>query len=361
MQTMDCIDARPRRIVTPMSVAGAGARAVHNRREGLAGSMRAVFINRYGGVEVLEHADQPQPVPKSGQVLVEVHAASVNPRDWLLREGRYVFRHLMRGFPLILGSDVSGVVVQSGPGATRFRPGDAVFGMQTAFGRMGGYAESICLDERALAAKPANISHEEAAAVPCAALTAWGALFRIGRTTAGSRVVIIGASGGVGTYAIQLAKAVGAAVVGVTSARNASFVRSLGADRVIDYETERFETLLRSQDLVFDTIGRGSLKKCSAALARRGRYITTIPSAKTLTQAFASSVLRMLRGGNAQSAHAVLVRADGEDLSRIASLMHEGKVRSVIDSVYPLSEVRAANERSRSWRSRGKLVLQVRG
>ena len=322
--------------------------------------MRAVFINRYGGLEVLEYADQPRPVPRSGQVLVEVHAASVNPRDWLLREGRYVFRYLMPGFPLILGSDVSGVVVQSGPNTTRFRPGDAVFGMQTPFGRMGGYAEYIAMDERALAAKPANISHEEAAAVPCAALTAWGALVRIGRITAGSRVAIIGASGGVGTYATQLAKALGATVVGVTSAANAALVRSLGADRVIDYTTERFQTLLQSQDLVFDTIGRESLKKCSAVLAPRGRYITTIPRAATMRQALTSRLFRILRGGHAQSSHVVFVRASGNDLGRIASFMSEGKVRSVVDSVYPLSDVRAAHERSRTWRSRGKLVLQVR-
>ncbi len=315
--------------------------------------MKAVFITKYGGAEVLEYGDLPRPTPRSGQVLVEVHAASVNPRDWLLREGRYVFRYLMRGFPLILGSDVSGVVVQSGRDTKRFREGDAVFGMQTPLGRMGGYAEYIAIDERALAAKPANISHEEAAAAPCAALTAYGALVRIGRTTAGSHVTIIGASGGVGTYATQLAKALGATVAGVTSGRNADLVRSLGADRVIDYETERFETLLRSQDLVFDTIGRESLAKCSPALAPGGRYITTIPSAATMTQAWASRLRR-------QRAHVILVRADGEDLARIASMMDEGKVRSVIDSVYPLSDARAAHEKSRSWRSRGKLVLQVR-
>lgn len=322
--------------------------------------MKAVFITKYGGAEVLQYGDQPRPIPRTRQVLVEVHAASVNPRDWLLREGRYVFRHLMRGFPLILGSDVSGVVVQTGRDTKRFREGDAVFGMQTPLGRMGAYAEFTAIDERALAAKPPNISHEEAAAAPCAALTAYGALVRIGGATAGSRVTIIGASGGVGTYATQIAKAIGATVTGVTSGRNADFVRSLGADRVIDYKTERFETLLRSQDLVFDTIGRESLAKCSPALAPGGRYITTIPSAATLTHAWASRLFRGLRGGNARSAHVILVRADGEDLGRIASLMSEGRVRSVIDSVYPLSDVRAAHEKSRSWRSRGKLVLQVR-
>ncbi|HUP59328.1 MAG TPA: NAD(P)-dependent alcohol dehydrogenase [Thermoanaerobaculia bacterium] len=322
--------------------------------------MRAIFINRYGGTEVLEEGDQPRPVPRSRQVLVEVHAASVNPRDWLLREGRYVFRYLMPGFPLILGSDVSGVVVELGPKATLFRPGDAVFGMQTPLGRMGGYAEYIAIDERALAKKPANISHEEAAAVPCAGLTAYGALLRVGRTRAGSRVTIIGASGGVGTYATQIAKALGAVVSGVSSARNASLVQSLGADRVIDYTTERFDALVYSQDLVFDTIGRESLQTCSRVLTRQGRYVTTIPSVSTFTNALTTNLWRTLRMGNAQSAHTILVRADGQALSQIASLMSAEKVRSVIDSVFPLSEVRLAHERSRSWRSQGKLVLQVR-
>lgn len=322
--------------------------------------MRAIFIRRYGGTEVLEEGDQPRPVPKPRQVLIEVHAASVNPRDWLLREGRYVFRHLMRGFPLILGSDVSGVVVEAGRHVTLFRPGDAVFGMQTPLGRMGAYAEYIAIDERALARKPANISHAEAAAVPCAGLTAYGALLRVGRTRAGSRVTIIGASGGVGTYATQIAKVLGAEVSAVTSARNAPLVQSLGADRVIDYTTERFETVLDSQDLVFDTIGRENLQKCSAVLTPRGRYITTIPSVTTFTNALTTNVRRTLKMGNAQSAHTILVRADGKDLSELASLMSAGKVRSVIDSVYPLSEVRAAHERSRSWRTQGKLVLQVR-
>ena len=317
--------------------------------------MRAIFINRYGGTDVLEDGDLPRPVPKSGQVLIEVHAASVNPRDWLLREGRYVFRHLMRGFPLILGSDVSGVVVESGPNATRFRPGDAVFGMQTPLGRMGGYAEYVAIDERALAAKPANLSHEEAAAVPCAGLTAYGALVRIGRTAPGSRVAIIGASGGVGTYAIQLAKALGATVAAVTSAGNAALVRSLGAEQVIDYKTERYETLLRGQDLVLDAIGRESLKKCAPVLTPRGRYVTTIPNAATMSRALVSRLLPMSR-----SSHVIFVRADGEDLRQIASWMAEGKVRSVIDAVYPLSDVRAAHERSRTWRTRGKLVLRVR-
>lgn len=322
--------------------------------------MRAIFIRRYGGNEVLEDGEQPRPVPKSRQVLIEVHAASVNPRDWLLREGRYVFRHLMRGFPLILGSDVSGVVVECGPDATLFRVGDEVFGMQPPLGRMGGYAEYVAIDERALARKPSNVSHEEAAAVPCAGLTAYGALLRVGRVRSGSRVTIIGASGGVGTYATQLAAVLGATVTGVCSAANAALVQSLGAQRVIDYKTERFDTLLDSQDVVFDTIGRESLRKCSPVLTPRGRYITTIPSASTFANALSSNLRRAVRLGHAQSAHTILVRADGRDLSELAAWMSAGKVRSVIDSVFSLSEARAAHERSRTWRSRGKLVLRVR-
>jgi NADPH:quinone reductase-like Zn-dependent oxidoreductase len=321
--------------------------------------MRAVFINRYGGSEVLEYGERPRPVPKSRQVLVEVHAAGVNPRDWLLREGRYVFRFLTK-LPLILGSDVSGVVVETGPDASRFRRGDAVFGMQTALGRMGGYAEYIAIDERALAAKPANISHQEAAAVPCAALTAYQALSRIARIGAGSRVTVVGGSGGVGTYATQLAKALGATVTAVTSTGNVSLLQSLGADRVIDYKNERFASVVRDQDTVFDTLGKESLASCRPERAPGGRYITTIPDGRTALQAPFSGLLRRVSGGSLRTAHMVLVRANGADLESIASLMSKGLVRSVIDTVYPLSEARAAQEKSRSWRTRGKLVLAVR-
>jgi len=173
-------------------------------------------------------------------------------------------------------------------------------------------------------------------------------------------VTIIGASGGVGTYATQMAKALGAEVCAASSARNAVLVQSLGADRVIDYTTERFDTLLDSQDLVFDTIGRENLQTCSAVLTPRGRYVTTIPSVRTFTNALATNLRRTMKLGNAQSAHTIFVRADGQALSQIAAWMSDGKVRSVIDSLYPLSEVRAAHERSRSWRSQGKLVIQVR-
>jgi NADPH:quinone reductase-like Zn-dependent oxidoreductase len=232
--------------------------------------------------------------------------------------------------------------------------------MQTAMGRMGGYAEYIAIDERALAAKPANISHQEAAAVPCAALTAHGALSRIARAGAGSRITVVGGSGGVGTYATQLAKALGATVTAVTSTGNVPLLESLGADRVIDYKNERFASVVRNQDAVFDTIGKESLASCRPALARGGRYITTIPDGRTALQATFSGLLRRVGGDSIQTAHVVLVQASGAHLETIASLMSKGQIRSVIDTVYPLSEARAAHEKSRSWRTRGKLVLAVR-
>ncbi len=322
--------------------------------------MKAIYVESYGGPEVLRFGERPRPVPDPGQILIEVHAASVNPRDWLLREGRYVFRHLVRGFPLVLGSDISGIVVEVGSGAKHFKPGDCVFGMQTPFGRMGGYAEYIAIAEGALARKPEHVSHEEAAAAPCAALTAYGALIKIGRIGPGSHVLIVGASGGVGSYAVQIAKALGATVTAVTSTNNVALVQSLGADKIIDYKVERFTAVMQGQDIVFDTIGKESLTSCRSVLAPGGRYITTIPSGRTAMQSVISRLSRFLSGGRAPSAHVVLVQANGEQLERIAALMEQGRVRSIIDTVYPLHDARKAHEKSRSWRTRGKLVLSVR-
>jgi NADPH:quinone reductase-like Zn-dependent oxidoreductase len=319
--------------------------------------MKAIYIENYGGLEALQFGELPRPVPKPDQVLIEVHAASVNPRDWLLREGRYILRYLMRGFPLVLGSDVSGVVVEVGSGVKRFKLGDCVFGMQTPLGRMGGYAQYIAIAERALAKKPEGVSHEEAAAAPCAALTAYGALVEIGRIRSGS---IVGASGGVGSYAVQIAKALGATVTAVTGTNNLTLVQSLGADRVIDYKAERFNDVIWGQDLVFDTIGRESLASCRSVLAPRGRYITTIPSGRTAMQSVISQLSRYLSGGRRPSAHLVLVQANGEQLEQIATLLGQRKIRSVIDNIYPLNDARLAHEKSRTWRTRGKLILLPR-
>jgi len=322
--------------------------------------VRAVFIRRYGGVDVLEVGERPRPEPGPGQVLIEVHAAGVNPRDWLLREGRYQFRWLLPSFPIVLGSDVSGAVAGLGPGATRFSLGEAVFGMQTALGRMGGYAEYAVIAEKALARKPPSVSHEEAAAAPCAALTAWQSLHAIGRVEPGRRVTIAGASGGVGSYAVQLARAAGARVTAVTSGANEALARELGAEAFVDYTQGPWTGRVRDQDIVLDAVGRTPFAAARSSLARGGRYVTTVPRTATFAVAAGSRLLRAATGRRRPSAHIVLVGARGADLESIATLMAEGRVRSILDGVYPLEGVREAHARSRTWRTRGKLVLRVR-
>lgn len=232
--------------------------------------------------------------------------------------------------------------------------------MQTALGGFGAYAEYVAIDEDVLAEKPMELTHEQAAAIPCAGLTAYQALAEIGRVGGGTKVTIVGASGGVGSYAVQFARALGAEVAGVTSTANVALARSLGADRVVDYRQARFAEVLSGQDVIFDTIGRESLRSCAPVLARSGRYITTIPNRRSFVEAFTSRFARALAFGSARSCHVVTVRADGAQLAKIAAWIAEGRVRSVIDSVYPLADARAALEKSRSFRSRGKLVLSVK-
>ena len=321
--------------------------------------MKAVYITKYGGSDQLVFGSLPRPQPKSGQVLVRVRAAAVNPRDWIVRDGRYFFRFTLPRFPIILGSDLSGVVVEGGPGASRFRIGDEVFGMQPLTGGMGAYAEYVAIDETAVARKPPSISHVDAAAVPCAGLTAWQALVNIGGVGQGTRVTVCGASGGVGSYAVQFAKARGARVTAVCSAPNADLAHSLGADAVADYKTVHFTKVVGEQDIVFDAVGRDTFRTVAPVLAAGGRYITTIPGAGSILSSLATGALRLVTLGRKPSAHLVLVRAIGDDLAQIAALMTQGRVKSLIDSRYPLAEARAAQERSRSWRSRGKIVLEV--
>jgi NADPH:quinone reductase-like Zn-dependent oxidoreductase len=309
---------------------------------------------------MLEVGERPTPRPGRGQVLIEVHAAAVNPRDWLLREGRYQFRRLQPAFPLILGSDVSGVVVERGPGARRFAVGEAVFGMQTLRGGMGGYAEYVAIHEDALAAKPAGVSHADAAAVPCAGLTAWQSLHDIGRLVAGQRVTVPGASGGVGTYAVQLARLAGAEVTAVSSGANEGLARELGAAGFVDYKREAWTDRVRGQDLVLDAVGRTPFPAARAALSPGGRYVTTIPRLATLGTVVASRLARALTLGRRPSAHIVLARARGGDLARLAELLADGRLRSVIEAEIPLEEAAEAHRRSRTWHTRGKLILRVR-
>lgn len=262
-------------------------------------------------------------------------------------------------FPLTLGSDMSGVVEAVGPKVERFRPGDGVFGMQDPKGGMGAFAEYAVLREKVLAAKPGNVSHEDAAAVPCAGLTAYQALKYIGRVSRNDDVLINGASGGVGSYGVQFAKQLGARVTAVSSAMNADLCASLGADRLIDYKTQGFTAVPTKYHVVFDAVGRSSLQKCHAILRRTGRYITTVPSLAAALTALKSRLAWTIFLGRRPTSHIVLVHSSARDLEQIAAWLSDGKVQSVIDSHYPLSDARDALERSKTWRARGKILLDV--
>ncbi|MBD8506136.1 NADP-dependent oxidoreductase [Hoyosella sp. G463] len=324
--------------------------------------MKAIYFDHYGGPEVLRYGDLPDPRPRAHEVLVDVHAAAVNPRDWLLREGRYFARHLVRGRPIIPGSDISGVVHSTGDDVTRFKPGDAVVGMQSALGNMGGYAERIAIHEDHLASKPSSVSHIGAAAIPTAGLTAWQSLHDIGSLGKGKgdRVAIIGATGGVGHYAIQLAREARAHVTAICGPTNTEFAQDLGAHRVIDYRSKDFRSTVTDCAIVLDAFGHESLAACSPMLAPGGTYVTTVPTLRNTADWARTSLARHARKEAARRSATVLVKPRSDQLAAILDLMEDGSIRSSIEYLYPLADAAEAHKRSRGLHTRGKIVLQVR-
>lgn len=333
--------------------------------------MKAAFIRRYGGNKVVELGELPAPQAGPGELLVEVHAASVNPVDFKIRDGMLKMI-LPFGFPLILGNDLSGVVQAVGAGVTRFRPGDAVFARMDKR-RIGAFAEFAVVAETDAAAKPANLSHVEAAAVPLAGLTAWQALFEIGGLKAGQKVLIHGGSGGVGSFAIQLARHAGLTVATTVGARNAELARSLGADIVIDYKTQRFEEVVSDQDLVFDTQA-GDIQHRSFAVLRRGGVLVSIagkPDGRLVREFGLNPLLGVLldflnrKSLRLAKQHGVryeylFMHPSGEQLAQLGRLLEEGSVRTIIDKVFPLEQVREALAYSEAGHATGKVVVEVK-
>jgi NADPH:quinone reductase-like Zn-dependent oxidoreductase len=333
--------------------------------------MKAAFIRRYGGNKVVELGELPAPQAGPGELLVEVHAASVNPVDFKIRDG--MLKMIVPfGFPLILGNDFSGVVKAVGAGVTRFRPGDAVFARMDKR-RIGAFAEFAVVAEADAAAKPANLTHVEAAAVPLAGLTAWQALFEIGGLTAGQKVLIHGGSGGVGSFAIQLARHAGATVATTVGARNAELARSLGADIVIDYRAQRFEDFVSGQDLVFDTQA-GDIQHRSFAVLKRGGVLVSIagkpdgrlvrefglnPLLGVLLDFLSRKTLRLAKRHGVRYEY-LFMHPSGEQLAQIGRLLEEGSVRTIIDKVFPLEQVREALAYSEAGHATGKVVVEVK-
>ncbi len=313
--------------------------------------MKAVVINQYGAAEVLQFQDIPIPQIKSDQMLVKVYATSINPIDWKTRNGmlKIIFGNK---FPMVLGYDISGEVVQVGSEVTQFRPGDQIYAcLDTA--TSGSYAEYAAVSEKVAYFKPQNISHEEAAAVPLAAETALQALRDLGEIKVGSRILINGASGGVGTFAVQIAKAKGAQVTAVCSQKNAELVNSLGADRIIDYTFQDFTKESVKYDIIFDAVANRSFWECQNILSSNGVYVTTVPD---FANSAAILITQLIPGKKAKF---ILLKSNGKDLAYLKELIEANKLRPIIARTYPLSEIAQAHAESEKGRVVGKLVIAV--
>lgn len=324
--------------------------------------MKAIVYTRYGSPDVLEFKEVAKPTPKDDEVLIKVHAASVNSGDvHLLRADPFLTR-LYSG-PLkpkfnVLGADVAGEVVAVGKSVTQFGLGDEVFGDISAC-TWGGFAEYVCAREKALVLKPANISFEEAAAVPMAAVTALQGLRDKGKIQPGQKVLINGASGGVGTFALQIAKYFGAEVTAVCSTGNLEKARSLGADHVIDYTREDFTRNGQSYDLIFAANGNRSISEYKRALSPKGTYVMSGGSMAQLSEAmFQGPWISMT--GNKKMGNS-LAKPNHADLAFVKELLEAGKVVPVIDRSYPLSDVPQALRYLEEGHARGKVVINVNG
>ncbi len=309
-------------------------------------TMKAVRIHTYGGLDVLAYEDAPCPMIGNDDVLIRVHAAGVNPIDWKVRLG-YLAGWLKHTLPLTLGWDVSGVIEEVGANVQGLAAGDAVYAMADP-AHDGAYAEYAAVSASLVAAKPAGLDHVHAAAVPLAGLAAWSALFDAAGLTSGQSVLIHGAAGGVGTFAVQLARWRGAHVLGTASARNLPLLHQLGADEPIDYNATRFEDVAANLDVVFDTVG-GETQHRSWAVLKPGGILVSIAEAPSQAEADADGVRgRFVSGApNLQA------------LREMASLIDAGRLEPVVSAVFPLSEARQAHALSESLHVQGKIVLQV--
>ena len=333
--------------------------------------MKGFVIDRYKPSDGGRIADVPDPVPTDGQVVVEVHAAGVNQLDAKIRSGEFklILRYPM---PLVLGNDVAGVVASIGAGVSRFRVGDEVYARPNS-SAIGTFAELIALDEADVALKPASLTMVEAGSVPLVGLTAWQALVERANLQPGERVFIQAGSGGVGTFAIPLAKHLGAMVATTTSAANADLVKSLGADVVIDYQQQDFETILSDYDVVLHSQDRTALEKSLRVLKPGGRLVSISgppdpPFAdeigapwyvKAFVGAISATIRRAARRRKVDYSF-LFMRADGAQLAEITAVIDAGAVRPVVDRTFPFASTHEAIAYVESGRARGKVVVTMR-
>lgn len=324
--------------------------------------MKAMVYTKYGPPdEVLQLQEVAKPAPKENEALVKIHAASVNYSDWGFVRGEPFVARLWSGLlkpkKPILGADIAGRVEAVGKSVQQFRPGDEVYGDISTYG-WGGFAEYVAAPENSLALKPARLTFQEAAAVPQAAIVALAGIRSAGQIRPGQKVLIYGASGGIGTFALQIAKSFGAEVTGVCSTRNLELVRSIGADHVVDYTKDDFTQNGQQYDLIVATAGYRSIFDFRRALSPRGVYAVT---GGALAQTFQAMLLGpwISMTGTKKMGTAGMPRASQKDLGLLRELIEAGKVTSVVDRCYPLSELAEALRYYGEGHARGKVVITV--
>lgn len=302
--------------------------------------MKAIQINEYGDESVLNYTDVKRPEPQADEILVKVQAASVNPVDWKIRDGKG--EDFGMKLPLILGADFAGTVDEIGSSIKKFKIGDAVYGKIL----LGCYAEYVIVKADELSLKPETLDFENASSIPMGALTSWQAIFDTAHLKSGQKILIHAASGGVGSMAIQLAKAKGAYVIGTASGKNKDFVKSLGADEFIDYTSTNFEDVVQDIDVVYDTIG-GETHERSFQVLKEGGFLVSIvkqPSEKLLNE-------YKIKGGIIASV------PNPKQLEEITELVEKGQIKTEIEKVFPLSEAAKAQKLSKEGHVRGKIIL----
>ena len=309
-------------------------------------TMKAIVIHQYGGAEVLKYEDVPRPEPKDDQLLVRVIAAGVNPVDGMIRSGMFA-KGGSGAFPIILGGDIAGLVEKVGSKITNFKAGDPVFAY-VSLDNNGGYAQYALTRERETAAKPKSLTYVQAAAVPIVALTAWQALVDTAKLSAGQTVLIHGGSGGVGSFAIQIAKARGAKVIATASTANQDLLKELGADVAIDYTKQKFEDVAKDVDVVLDSVGKDTLAR-SYAVVKKGGFIVSIVARLDQTEL----------GKHGIHGAALSVDPNSQELAEIGKLIDHGKIEVIVSQTFPLSEAKTAQEKVATGHTRGKIVLKV--
>ncbi|MDT3496755.1 NADP-dependent oxidoreductase [Bacillus toyonensis] len=332
--------------------------------------MKAMIIDRYGKVP-MRMTEVPTPEINEYEVLAEIHAASINPIDFKIRDGK-VKMLLKYEMPLILGNDFSGVIVKVGAKVTNFKVGDEIYARPRK-NKIGTFAEYIAIHEDDIALKPKNLSFEEAASIPLVGLTSYQALHDIMQLQKGQKILIHAGSGGVGTFAIQLAKIMGATVTTTASEAGANLVTSLGADEIINYKTEKFEDILKNYDAVFDTIGGATLEKSFNIIKSGGNIVSVsgMPNArfgkefgsgffKTLLFSLASKKLTALEKKHNAQYSFLFMKPSGDQLRTIANYIEAGQIKPVIDRVFPFEDAQKAMEYSESGRAKGKIIVKIK-